>query len=206
VRHVARRYPTDGRIYRALRLRLGGLRRIAALFPDAGLVVDLGCGTGLLGHCLLAGGPGRSVLGIDHDEARLAQAAASTRGLAFEVRPGDMATAAIPPCAGVALVDVLHYLGSEAQEDVLRRAATALGPGGTLVLRDPDRSAALRYPLARLHEAIALRTGFTKATRGRYRSGAAWAALLASLGLETQVLPLSWFSPYPDRVVVGRKP
>jgi SAM-dependent methyltransferase len=209
VTRIADRYPGGSpaaRAYRALRLRLGGLRRIAGLFPREGTIVDLGCGMGLLAHLLVEERPARRVLAVDHDPARVAQLAGSATGLAIEARCADMASVAIPPCAGVALVDVLHYLDADAQEALLARAAAALEPGGVLVLRDPDRAAFLRYRVARLHEAVALRSGFTKARHGHYRSGRAWAALLVRHGLEAERLPLGWFSPYPDRVVVGRKP
>lgn len=203
------RYPRAGRtsrLYRRLRLRFGGLRRLAALLPERGLIVDLGCGEGLLAHLLLEDHAGRRVLAVDHDEERIRALSHSVEGLPIEVRPGDMASVGIPSCAGVALVDVLHYLDTEPQEALLTRAAEALESGGVLVLRDPDRSAFLRYALARTHEAIAIATGLTRARQGRYRMGREWLELVERRGLVGELLPLPWFSPYADRIVVGRKP
>ncbi len=190
--------------YRKARLAAGGFRRLAALFPKKGLIVDLGCGIGLLGHVLVEKNPERRVLAIDHDGARIAQMLASAEGLPIEARCEDMFTAEIPSCAGVAVIDVLHYLDANQQEALLRRAAMALEPGGVLVLRDPDASA-WRIVLAKIHELFAIATGFTKARQGTYRTGEGWVALLESLGLEADKLPLR-ISPYPDRIVVGRKP
>ena len=206
---IADRY-TDrsrrARFYRALRLRLGGLREVAALFPDEGLVVDLGCGMGLLAHLLVAGHPGRRVLAVDHDAERVEMLRASAAGLPIETRLEDMATALLPACRGIALVDVLHYLDADAQEALIARAVAALEPGGTLVLRDPDPEAGWRYHAARLHELLAVGIGWTQARIASFRGGREWAALLRAHGLEARRLPLKRASPYADRIVVGAKP
>jgi SAM-dependent methyltransferase len=193
-------------LYRWLRLEAGGLRDLAALFPREGLIVDLACGPGLLAHVLVEGHPGRRVIAVDHDEGRVASLAASAAGLPIQALQGDMTRYEIPACDGVALVDVLHYLDGPAQEDLLARAAAALGPGGVLVLRDPDPDGGLRFQLARLHERVATGLGLTRATLGRYRPAGAWETLLRVHGLRVEVWPLRPLSPWADRTVVGRRP
>jgi len=194
------------RLYRALRLELGGFEALAARMPGAGLVVDLGCGAGLLAHVLVDAEPTRRVLAIDHAEDRVAALRESAAGSAIEVRHGAMEDLPLPPCAGVALVDVLHYLAPDAQERLLARCAEALGPGGVLVLRDPDAGGGLRFRCTRLHERLATRLGLTKAAIGHYRAAADWARLLGGHGLVADVLPRRMCTPYADRVVIGRKP
>lgn len=216
---IGHRYGEDGRrarFYRSLRLRLGGLQDVAALFPDEGLVIDLGCGMGLLAHLLVQGRPARRVLAIDHDAGRIAMLDDSLSGgslsedttpsVQIETRVGDLATVPLPACSGIALIDVLHYLEPGPQEALLERAIAALEPGGVIVLRDPDAAAGLRYRAARLHEGLAVGLGWTQARIGAFRSGAAWAFLLRAHGLRAQLLPLPRFSPYADRIVVGQKP
>lgn len=202
---ILRRYRGGGagaRLYRRLRLRFGGLAALAARLPREGLVVDLGCGEGLLVHLLRDAAPGVRVLAVDHDAARIARVAASAPGV--EVACADFATFELPPCDGIALVDVLHYLDAAAQERLLDRAAAALRPGGTLLLREPDAGGGWRFRLARLHERVFLGLGWTRAALGRFRSGAEWTSLLAARGLAAECEPPR--GPYADRVVVGRKP
>jgi len=209
---VLERYAGGGpaaRFYRRLRWKHGGFEALARFFPADGLVVDLGCGVGLLAHALLApteGGFGRRVLAVDHAPGRVASLRASATGLPLEVREGAMEDVVLPACAGIALVDVLHYLEGEAQDVLIARCARALEPGGVLVLRDPDAGAGPRFFLTRLHERVATTLGLTRATLGRYRSGAAWAALLQAHGFEAEVLPLPRGRVYADRTVVGRMP
>jgi SAM-dependent methyltransferase len=203
------RYGADGRaarLYRRLRLSLAGLEALATCFPDNGLIIDLGCGMGLLDHLLVEGHPRRSVLAVDHDPQRIALLARSAQGLAIEARVDDLATMALPACRGIALVDVLHYLDRPAQEALLERAAAALEPGGVIVLRDPDAAAGWRYLAARLHERIAVGVGWTQARIASFRAAAEWSFLLRAHGLEADVLPLPSFTPYADRTVIGRRP
>lgn len=201
---------TDGGIsahlYRWLRLERGGLRALARCFPERGLIVDLGCGAGLLGHVLVESHADRRVLAVDHDTARIDALRASAQGLAIEAVHADMAAFEVPACAGVALVDVLHYLDGATQERVLARAVAALEPGGVLVIRDPDSDEGLRFHLARLHERLATGLGFTQARVGRYRPARAWETLLRVHGLRPEVLPLPLLHPYADRTIVGRRP
>ena len=136
-------------VYRALRLAQGGYERIAALLPREGLVVDLGCGEGLLAHVLVARSPGLRVLAVDHDRARVEHMRASASGKPIEVEQGDLASFPIPPCDAVVLLDVMHYLDLRTQEALVVRAFEALRPGGTLLLRDPDAGAGPRFAIAR---------------------------------------------------------
>ncbi len=203
------RYLSGGRaarLYRRLRLEHGGFAEIAELFPREGLIVDLGCGAGLLAHVLLEGSAGRSVLAVDHAAERIEMLRESAAGLAIEARLGGMEDLELPPCAGIALIDVLHYLEAPAQERLLERCAHALEPGGVIVLRDPDAGAGVRFGVTRLHERIATGLGWTQATVAHFRAGAEWAFLLEAHGLRPEVVPLPGRSPYADRTVWGRKP
>jgi len=210
MKDVLGRYEGGGpaaRLYRWLRWRHGGFQALADLFPRTGLIVDLGCGIGLLAHALVARpGSGRRVLAVDHASARIEGLRQSAAGLPIKACVGTMEAVDLPACAGIALVDVLHYLDAEAQARLIERCREALGAGGVLVLRDPDAGAGARFALTRLHERIALGCGWTRARLGVYRSGAAWAALLRAHGLEADVRPLPAGRVYADRVVIGRAP
>jgi len=123
-----------GRIARgAAALLLEELRRCGI---DHGLVIDLGCGSGILSEQLSAAG--YDVLGIDVSEAFIAVARRRvTRG---EFRVESLLTAELPGCVAVAAVgECLNYLFDERHcsdgvRQVLERAFAALQPGGLLVL------------------------------------------------------------------------
>jgi len=109
-------------------LRRRGVRR--------GLVIDLGCGSGLLSAELAAAG--YDVLGIDQSPAFIDLARRRVPGGRFAV--GSLWTVELPPCAAVAAVgecvnyqfDGPHPRGALA--GLFGRAFAALSPGGPLLL------------------------------------------------------------------------
>lgn len=100
-----------------------------------GLVVDLGCGSGLWARELLDAG--YRVLGIDISEAMIE--ISRRRAPDAEFRVGSLFEADIPPCAAVTAVsEVLNYLFDPANEReglgrIFRRVHDALSPGGVFV-------------------------------------------------------------------------
>src|SRR5262249_47428044 len=108
-----------------------------------GLVVDLGCGTGLWAYELVQAG--YTVLGIDFSAAMLAIARQRVPEARF--RRGSFVDAAIPPCAAVtAIGECFNYLFDPAnqQETLLEcfgRVYQALRPGGVFVfdIAEPGR-------------------------------------------------------------------
>ena len=100
-----------------------------------GLIVDLGCGTGILARELVAAGYG--VLGIDISEAMVEIARKRTPKAGFRV--GALFEVEIPRCEAVtAISEVLNYLFDPENEDlglgrVFRRVHDALAPGGVFV-------------------------------------------------------------------------
>jgi SAM-dependent methyltransferase len=112
---------------------LAALRRRG---PAAGLVIDLGCGSGILSEQVAAAG--YDVLGIDLSAGLLALARQRVPGGRF--RQGSLWTADLPACVAVAAVgEVVNYLFDEdgarqGPRKLFRRVHDALAPGGTFVL------------------------------------------------------------------------
>ncbi|HEX4991803.1 MAG TPA: methyltransferase domain-containing protein [Rubrobacteraceae bacterium] len=119
----------------ALQTAPGILEILAKSGIHEGLVVDLGCGSGLLARELLDAGYG--VLGIDISEAMVELA--RRRAPEAEFRVGSLFEVEIPPCAAVTAVsEVLNYLFDPENEDrglarLFRRVYGALAPGGVFV-------------------------------------------------------------------------
>lgn len=170
--------------------------------PERGTFLDLGCGQGLLLALLREAKPDLSLHGIDAHPRRV-DIARRALGDNAVVEQRDLLEAEFPrPCAAVALIDVLLYLPQP--ERVLRAAADALGPGGMLLVREPDASGGLAFQLTRLS------ARFDAATRGRfgglrYRSAAEWHAQLTTLGLSVEARPMSERTPFANVLFVARK-
>jgi SAM-dependent methyltransferase len=100
--------------------------------PGTGLVVELGCGTGISSAILSEAG--YDVLGIDISADMLA--IARRRAPRGEFREGSLWDAALPPCAAVtAIGEVINYAADERAgearlPDLFKRVHDALEPDG----------------------------------------------------------------------------
>ena len=200
-------------------LYFGLLRR--GVLPDGGRLLDLGCGRGILFALLVAAReraargewrpdwpePPQDLLlhGIE-GRPKTAEAARRALGDAAVIETADLAeVGALPPARAVLLLDVLHYLPAVAQEELLAKAATAVEPGGVLLIRDADAAGGARFTATRLQERLsALARGHWR-QRFHYRSAAEWRALLERQGLTVTIEGLAEGTPYANVLIVGRR-
>lgn len=128
--------------------RFGARRLVAELGKagiEGGVVVDLGCGSGISSRML--SDAGYDVLGIDPSAAMLELAADNAPNALF--KRGDAADAELPACVGVgAFGEPLNYVRSEDEDElapVVERVFEALRPGGIFAfdLAGPARGAPL---------------------------------------------------------------
>lgn len=120
------------------------LRAIAARLEQPrkpGLIVDLGCGTGVAGAALAAAtAPPSRVLGIDThpwtlDEARFTYRAL---GLNAEARRGHAGRTRIPAAASfVVCAFVVNELSRGERDDLLRELKTAISRGVAVLIVEP---------------------------------------------------------------------
>ena len=209
---------------------------LALLEPvRGGLVVELGCGSGLLTRHLLEAG--HRVVATDASSAMVALARESAPGA--EVRPLVLPDEPVPACDAVVSVGhVLNYLRDEpAVERALIAAAEALRPGGILALdlcdlqygelrRDEPNSSRIeddwaivtRFSLPRPNLFVREIAAFLRSEDGTWRRDderhenvlvdtAAVPALLANHGVESEVRGSFGKERLPHGLVaiVGRK-
>ena len=105
-----------------------------------GLVIDAGCGSGILARELTRAG--FDVLGIDASPAMIEIARQTAPAARFVA--GTIDGAQLPPCAAItAIGEVLNYATLEAVAAFFRHAAEALAPRGLLLF---DIAEAGAYP------------------------------------------------------------
>ncbi len=182
-----------------------------------GVVLDLGCGRGILFSLILAvheigarppgwlpTPKGLRLIGYE-GRPKIAAQAKKALGDEAEISSVDLATAELPRCRVALLLDVLHYLPAGAQEKLLDRVAAALEPGGVLLLRDADADGGGRYWTTRAQERLAALARGDFRQRFAYRGAREWRGLLEARGLVTETTSLSEGTPYANVLVVGRK-
>jgi len=130
--------PAKDRHYVANKLRFDPIIRvICELKTHLGDVVDVGCGRGQLGLALYELGRIQALTGFDWDERKIATARIAARN-DVDYSTEDVQSVPIPEADTILIVDVLHYLTIEVQDNLLERVAASLRPGGTLIVRDVD--------------------------------------------------------------------
>jgi SAM-dependent methyltransferase len=199
--HFARGKLGRDPVYRAL---LEG-----AWLPRDGVLLDLGCGGGLLltlvAEARRRGGPAPRLIGVETRPGAAAVARTALGGEA-EILTGDVRTEALPPARAIALLDVLSMMPAVDQDALLRVLVAALEPGGVLLVRDVDAGAGWRFrtvAAANRFKAWALRT---RGVRFHFRTLDGWRAWLGAAGLEVESRPMGRGTPFANVLLVARKP
>jgi SAM-dependent methyltransferase len=184
------------------------------------LMLDLGCGQGLLAsllaasvHCARNGGwpaewpqPPRQLryTGIEMMARDVERATASLGSLpgAPQFICADMCQVDLPRSDLIVILDVLHYVDYDAQAALLARVRAALASRGRLLLRVGDTGQRWRFAISQWVDRMV--TG----VRGHHkaptwgRSLAEWTALLRNLGFTVAQRPMSQGTPFANVLLV----
>jgi 2-polyprenyl-3-methyl-5-hydroxy-6-metoxy-1,4-benzoquinol methylase len=202
-----RNAPIGARLFVHGRAFLSDLAVVERYVPKQGFIVDLGCGHGLFACVMRESSPTRRVLGIDLDPRKIEVARGAiqdTQWLRFEV--GDIVADAPPKCDGVTVVDVLYLLPFEQQEQVLRNAASALGEGGSLIVKAQERKRDPRYALTYAQEMVTVSLGFTRGGHERFYfpTREESLAMFERAGFLVDAVEMP-YRPYTDVLYLARK-
>jgi uncharacterized protein (DUF2062 family)/SAM-dependent methyltransferase len=190
--------------------------------PASGVLVDVGCGPGLLlalvAEAVAAGREGRwppdgwpappSELRLHGIElrSRAADLARYALGDDGEVQTADALAAPLPAAIDVvAIFDVLHMMDRGAQRPLLARLAAAMPPGAILLVREADAAAGWRFQMVRLGNSMtALVRGHFR-QRFAFRTAAQWRGELTELGFDVSLAPMSEGTPFANVLLVARR-
>ena len=177
--------------------------------PQNGVIVDLGCGYGLVSN-LLALESKRLVIGVELSAPRVTAALQSIkdrRNIEFHV--SDIAQFDIPCCDIVLLLDVLYMLPDVIKRTILGRAYEKLVDDGLLIVKDTDKSPRWKYVYTYLEECMKLNFGVGghKTLRiPRYKSRNEFEFLFQEFGFSLiEVTKIKSIMPYPGIIYVCRK-
>lgn len=196
------------RFHVAVRWRSCPFPQVEAQVPRAGRILDVGCGHGVFSLFLAARAHERQVTGIDIDADKLASARLAATRAGVPVTFAEATDGRLPdgPWDAITVVDVLYLLGPDAAVDLVRRAASALAPGGALVVKEIDVRPRWKYELSRLQEVVSTRV--TRITAGEavaFVPPDAIAEAMGEAGLTARQLPIGRGSLHPHVLVIGRR-
>jgi 2-polyprenyl-3-methyl-5-hydroxy-6-metoxy-1,4-benzoquinol methylase/uncharacterized protein (DUF2062 family) len=190
-------------------------KMIADAFGEAegvlGEVLDIGCGRGQMPVVLLELGRATRARGIDWDAVKIdvARAAAKTPPpLPAEFDVGDVGDAgvALTPADTVMLIDVIHYLTIDEQDQLLDRAARAVRPGGRLLVREADTERGLRSWITLAEEKLFTLLRFNRGARVSFRPAREIVARLEAAGLRCEVRPAWGGTPFSNVLILATRP
>jgi SAM-dependent methyltransferase len=181
-------------------------------------ILDLGCGQGLLSAWLQAallcyesrnwpqGWPPApqplSTRGIELMSRDVARAR-SALGSKCEISQGDIRSSDFGSADAVLMLDVLHYISSEEQLEVLKRVRVSLPAGGLLLLRIGDAAGGWRFRYSQwVDKAVMLCRGHG-ALATHCRSAAQWLELLRECGFDAEAMPMSAGTRFANVLLVG---
>ena len=205
---IVRALPPIERAYSIARfsiLRSKLLSVMDLLLTDEGRILDVGCGFGLFAAYFGQTHPRRRIVGVDPSARRiaLAQGVAASLGLkdhSFVV--GDVRTAPIEgPFDAVYVLDVMHHLPREDQQQVLERLRALLVPGGMLLVKDITTEPHLGLLFTELLDRLMV--GFSEPLA--YRHHREWGEMLTNLGFKVRMVRVPDVLPYPHVVIAARK-
>jgi 2-polyprenyl-3-methyl-5-hydroxy-6-metoxy-1,4-benzoquinol methylase len=185
---------------------------VAARVPEAGRILDVGCGHGVFSVYLALQSERREILGIDPAEdkilaARTAAEAAARKGrnnLRFALSSEEALPAG--QWDAIVLVDVLYLLEPERQQSLLERCARALAPGGVLVVKEVADSPRWKALWNRMQETLSIRIlRITRGTKLFFLPPARHVAWLTAAGLEAAEHPLHEGFLHPHHLIVARR-
>lgn len=180
----------------------------AAFGEDQAPVLDLGCGIGLLLHCLRASGRQLPYIGVDTDTVKIdAARAASMRSghgnAKFQVC--DLSVQFPDHQGSVALLDVLQYLPPQQQGTLISQAAQCVSKDGRLVIRTGLADNSWRSAMTRATDRFGHLIGWMKTSFKAQPSANDLAAVLRRHGLQADFMPLWGRTPFNNWLVVARR-
>lgn len=189
------------------------------LIPDAARLIDLGCGQGLLASWLLearsmyesgswpenwpAAPKLEHIWGLElmPKDVERARAALGDRA---QFAQGDIRNADFGQADVAIILDVLHYINYEAQEDVLRRIHAALPKGGTFITRIGDAAGGLPFRYSNWVDRVIFFLRGHGTIPIYCRTTVEWLDVLKRCGFEARSMPMHEGTPFSNVMLIAK--
>jgi ubiquinone/menaquinone biosynthesis C-methylase UbiE len=156
--------------------------------PHQGLIVDVGCGYGILANYMSLYYSDCKIIGIDMNRKRI-DVALKTVGKRENINfiPMDVTQWDWPCCAGVTMTSFLHHIHKDAQEVVLQKAFQGMEKNATLLIMEVDIAIkpVYKYWASYMSDRV-----LYPLSRSYFRSSADWENILSHLGFDVQIKKL----------------
>lgn len=178
-------------LWTVLRIFLLPYRKLDAVVPLAGTIIDIGCGSGGMTNYLALRSSKRNMKGIDLSRERISVALKSV-GKRKNIRfiHGDAVTAKLPLADCYIMIDVLHHITFQNQQKLLRFIVQHMKNHSILIVKEVDPSNRIPFLFGHIIEKILYPKEKIYA-----RSKKDWVLLFESLGLSFRITPGVFYFP-----------
>jgi 1-acyl-sn-glycerol-3-phosphate acyltransferase len=133
------------------------------IIPQQALIIDIGCGYGMISYMLSFTSDKRHILGVDYDNNKIKVADnCISKNERVSFAAANAVTYNYPEADVFLLSDVLHYVPEEKQAELLTNCLSHLKPNGIILIRDADKDLKKRHLGTRYTEFFSTRSGFNK--------------------------------------------
>jgi len=181
---------------------------IERYIPKNGLIVDLGCGYGIISHLLSLSYPDREFIGFDISKSRI-DVAQKTNSDNAKFWLSDIRDAQFPICNAIIIIDILYLLPYQDQESVLIKCFERLEQKGTLIIKDTNKSSDWKFYWTYIEEKIKTKFRLYGKEINKsslyYRSIDDFINLLQNIGFDVSAISKKTFLPYPGIFYICQK-
>lgn len=197
------------RLHQLGRILLVPFDRLLYYLPERGRVLDLGCGHGLFLALAKREKPQLQVVGIDLSAEKIAGARElfkATNTAAERLAVADIADFPQQAVDAISMIDVLYLVPIEQWDPILSNCYHCLRPGGTLLLKEMDRTITWKFALLYFEEMFAVKIlGLTLGSQFTFPRPEEIRRRMESAGFAVQVIPLHAGYFVPHQLWLGTK-
>lgn len=175
--------------------------QIESYFPKNGLIIDIGCGEGVLATLLAISSKKRKVEGYDinQDKINLGQSIAQRiPNLSFQRK--NVLKENLPKAAGFVLSDFLHHIPEEQHKSLLKRIVEATDKNGIIVIKEIDLADGIRSKISRFFDFL-----FYPGQNVSFINSQDLANFLKSLGLKVDLIKTQKWFPGSTTLFICRR-
>jgi len=189
------------RLYTSLRWRLCPFEMIEGHVPESGVILDVGCGYGLLSNLIALRGKDRRVTGVDLSAKRIGVAQSTVRGRGnIRFVEQDVNDLVLGACDAVIMSDFLHHIPLDVVRKLLVNISEKMAQDGLLIIQDVDRK-----PRWKSWVAVGIDRSMNIGKKLYHRSRAELQSLLEDIGFCVESFPVHKGLPLSDVLFLGKK-
>lgn len=171
------------------------LKEIDKLTPKKGIILELGCGEGVISQ-YLARESSRNIIGIDLDSSRLPKVTPTN----LKFIHGDITKYPLPKVDAVVISDVLHHINFDHQSDLLARVYKSLNKDGMLIIKEINTEDKIRSKLSRFWDFV-----FYPGDQIYFSSARSLTKTLKKYGFKISMKKASLFFPGSTNIYICKK-